>query len=272
MKIKLPKIVKVSIIFLFERFGYKNISKDGIITTLNNIIFTKVGREGGLTREKWVEETIKKIPPGSKILDAGAGELKYKKFCSHLKYTSQDFGGYDGIGTGEGVQIGTWDNSRLDIVSDITKIPVPDKSFDIILCTEVFEHIPEPALAVKEFSRIVHPGGKVIITAPFCSLNHFAPFYFANGYSKYWYEKILVEYGFNIEEIFFNGNFFEYMGQEIRNIRERALKYSKIDTKWWIFFRLAEIVMLQALSRLSRKDKGSQELLCFGLHVIARKK
>ncbi len=112
----------------------------------------------------------------------------------------------------------------------------------------------------------------MIITAPYCSLNHFAPFYYANGYSKYWYEKVLAQHGFVIEEIFYNGNFFQYMGQEIRNIRERALRYSKVNTAWWICFRLSEIVMLQALRRLSRKDKGSWEVLCFGLHVVATKK
>ncbi len=272
MKIRLPKIIKTPTIFLLEKMGFKEVSTEGIITTLQNAIFTKVGRENGPSRELWIEETLKKIPAGKSILDAGAGELKYKVFCSHLDYTSQDFGKYDGHGTGEGIQVGAWDNSKLDIVSDIISIPVPNKSFDAILCIEVFEHIPEPALAVKEFSRIVRPGGKVIITSPFCSLTHFAPFYFANGYSKYWYEKVLTEHGFEIEEIFFNGNFFKYLGQEIRNIRAMASRYSGTNTKWWICFRVAEIVMLQALSRLSKKDKRSQELLCFGLHVVARKK
>lgn len=272
MNIKPYLIIKKPIILILETLGFKDVSKDGIVTTLRNAIFTKAGRENGPIRELWVEETLRKIPAGKSILDAGAGELKYKVFCNHLKYTSQDLGKYDGHGTGEGIQVGNWDNSKLDIISDIIKIPVPDKSFDVVLCAEVLEHISEPALAIKEFSRIIRAGGKVIITAPFCSLTHFAPFYFANGYSKYWYEKVLAEHGFVIEEIFFNGNFFKYLAQEIRNIKTMASRYSKVDTKWWICFRLAEIIMLQALSRLSKKDRGSQELLCFGLHVVARKK
>ncbi len=148
MKIKLPSFVKGTLIFIFEKVGYKDVATDGISTTIHGAIFTKAGRENGPAREKWIEETIKKIPAGKELLDAGAGELKYKPFCSHLKYTSQDFGGYDGKGTGEGTQMGTWDNSRLDIVSDIIDIPVPDKSFDVIMCTEVFENSPE--LSVPE--------------------------------------------------------------------------------------------------------------------------
>jgi SAM-dependent methyltransferase len=272
MRIRLSKIIKKPLIFIFQKIGYPNVLNDGIMTTFHNIVYTKAGRENGPIREVWIEETLKKIPAGKRILDAGAGELKYKVHCSHLEYVSQDLGKYDGRGTGEGIQVGNWDNSRLDIVSDIIKIPVPDESFDVILCVEVLEHISEPALAVKEFSRIIRPGGKVIITAPFCSLTHFAPFYFANGYSKYWYEKVLGEHGFVIEEIFFNGNFFKYLAQEIRNIKTMGSRYSKVNTTWWIVYRFAEIVMLQALRRLSKKDTGSQELLCFGLHVVATKK
>ena len=178
----------------------------------------KVGTRNKETREKWLKEKIKQIPSGKKILDAGAGELQYKKFCSHLDYVSQDFCQYDGEGNGKGLHKGSWDDTKIDIVSDISEIPVKNNSFDAVMCIEVFEHILEPVKAVQEFNRILKPKGKLIITAPFCSLTHMAPYYFANGYSKYWYEKILKENNFIIDEIEFNGNFFEYVAQEIRRI------------------------------------------------------
>jgi Methylase involved in ubiquinone/menaquinone biosynthesis len=52
------------------------------------------------------------------------------------------------------LQTGPWDNSKLDIVSDILSIPLPDHSVDAIMCTEVLEHIPDPLGAIKEFSRL----------------------------------------------------------------------------------------------------------------------
>ena len=50
-----------------------------------------VGTTNEAVRVKWIEETLKKIPEGLTILDAGAGESQFKKFCSHLKYIAQDF-------------------------------------------------------------------------------------------------------------------------------------------------------------------------------------
>lgn len=248
-------------------FGSRNNDLNMFISKFYNYC----GLKNLKTRENWLKKTIEKIPKGESILDAGAGELQYKKYCDDLKYTSQDFGQYNGAGD-EGLQMGKWDNSKLDIVSDITNIPVGNQSFDNIMCIEVFEHIPEPQFAIKEFSRILKPGGKLIITAPFCSLTHFAPYYYANGYSKYFYEKFLKENGFSILEISSNGNYFESLAQELHRITKMANKYSKLNifTKFLIMCLIFPLLIL--LNKLSKKDRGSNEVLCFGLHILAIKK
>jgi len=148
-------------------------------------------------RDIWLEKALKEVLVGSRILDAGAGELRYKKFCDHLKYVSQDFAQYNGEGDSKGLQTGTWDQTKLDIISDITEIPEPDGSFDAIMCIEVFEHLPDPALAMKEFARLLKSGGQLIITAPFCSLTHFAPYHFGTGYNTYYYEHHLKKNGYD---------------------------------------------------------------------------
>jgi 2-polyprenyl-3-methyl-5-hydroxy-6-metoxy-1,4-benzoquinol methylase len=45
-----------------------------------------------------------------------------------------------------------WDISQIDIISDITSIPVLNYSFDIVLCTEVLEHVPNPVAAIEEMA------------------------------------------------------------------------------------------------------------------------
>ena len=147
-----------------------------------------VGTQNEATRVAWIEQTLQKIPAGARLLDAGAGERQFERFCAHLRYVAQDFAQYDGQGDGTGLQTGSWDQSKLDIVSDIARIPEPDASFDAIMCTEVFEHIPHPAQAMAEFARLLRPGGWLLITAPFCSLTHFAPYHFYTGFSKYFYD------------------------------------------------------------------------------------
>ena len=228
----------------------------------------KVGTTNESAREKWIEATLKKIPEGLTILDAGAGESQFKKYCSHLKYIAQDFGEYHGEGD-VGLQTGTWDNTKLDIVSDILSIPLPDHSMDAIMCTEVLEHIPDPIGAIKEFNRLVKPGGYILLTAPFASLTHFAPYHFASGFSRFFYEKYLPENNFEITELQLNGNFFEYIAQENRRIKSVAKKYA--GEKLGIFQKIIIHLNLVVLQALSKKDKGSSELLCYGIHVFARK-
>ena len=227
-----------------------------------------VGTTNESTRATWIEQALKKIPEGLTILDAGAGESQFKKFCGHLKYIAQDFGQYHGDGD-FGLQTGEWDNTKLDIVSDIVSIPLDDRSVDAIMCTEVLEHIPDPLRAIKEFSRLVKPGGYLLITAPFASLTHFAPYHFASGFSRFFYEKHLPENGFEITDLELNGNFFECVAQENRRIKSVAKKYA--DKKLTIFQKIVIHLNLQLLQKLSARDKGSSELLCYGIHVFARK-
>jgi ubiquinone/menaquinone biosynthesis C-methylase UbiE len=227
-----------------------------------------VGNTNVTNREDWLAHTLQKIPAGSKLLDAGAGECQFKKFCTHLDYLSQDFAQYSGEGE-TGLQMGKWDNSKLDIVSDIADIPLPDGAVDAIMCTEVFEHLPNPVLALKEFSRLIKPGGYLIITAPFASLTHFAPYHFATGFNKYYYEYHLPANGFEIVELDVNGTYFEFMAQETRRIKTVAKKYAGIELNFWQQKLLS--LQLRLLQWLAQKDKGSSELLCFGMHILARK-
>ncbi|WP_238567763.1 class I SAM-dependent methyltransferase [Microcystis aeruginosa] len=240
---------------------YKKISNTGM---------NKTGTKNETNRINWLSQTLLKIPEGSRILDAGAGEQQFKNLCSHLNYVAQDFAQYNGQGNERGLQVGAWNQTQLDIISDITAIPEPDESFDAIMCVEVFEHLPEPLLALKEFSRLLRPNGNLIITAPFCSLTHFAPYYFYTGFSRYFYEYHIPKFGLTIVDFQENGNFFEYLAQEVRRVNWVAEKYSNITMNRWE--KLVINSMLKILEKFSDRDKGSSELLSFGCHLLAIKK
>lgn len=228
-----------------------------------------VGTTNEFTRHQWVKETLAKIPPGSRLLDAGAGEQQYRSFCSHVEYVAQDFAAFDPGAETTGLQPESWDDSGLDIVSDIIDIPEPDASFDAVLCTEVLEHLPYPVLALEEFARLLRPGGILIVTAPFCSMTHFAPYHFHTGFSRYFYERVLPEIGFDVLEVTPNGNYFEYVAQELRRLPSVSKRYARV--KGSLSLRIPTVLLLRLLGRLSRIDGGSSELLAYGFHVRARR-
>jgi SAM-dependent methyltransferase len=226
-----------------------------------------VGTANASTRDAWVETILTDLRAGIRLLDAGAGECQYKKHCGHLDYVAQDVAVYDGKGA-VGLQTGTWDFSKIDIVSDITAIPEPDASFDAVLCTEVLEHLPDPVRALEEMARLLKVGGTFIITAPFWSLTHFAPFHFATGFNRYFYEHHLGRLGFEIIDLVPNGNFFECIGQEVRRISIMADKFAGGAAPTMLEKYAMQIVLSMA-QRMSALDSGSAEMLHYDYQVRA---
>ncbi len=221
------------------------------------------------TRDNWVISKLQTFTKDKSILDAGAGEQKYKEYCAHLKYISQDFCQYDGKGNNIGLQTGEWDIAKIDIVSDITSIPSEDESFDYIMCTEVFEHISEPIKAIEEFARILKPGGELLLTAPFGSLTHFAPYHYYSGFNRYFYEELLPKYGLIVEEVVPNGNYFDFILQEMNRLPYMSTQY--VGERLSLLEKICIGIINKRLSKFTSKALSSSEVACFGFHVLAKK-
>jgi SAM-dependent methyltransferase len=52
------------------------------------------------------------------------------------------------------------------VVGDILELPYPDASFDVVLASEILEHIPDDRGAMRELLRILAPGGMLVVTVP----------------------------------------------------------------------------------------------------------
>lgn len=218
-------------------------------------------------RNMWLAETLATIPAGLRILDAGAGELRNKPLCAHLIYVSQDVCQYEGTGDAQGLQTGIWDTSKIDLVCDIVNIPEPNASFDVILCSEVFEHLPDALKALDEFARLLKHGGKLVLTAPFASFVHFAPYHYATGFSRYWYEYHLPPRNFEIQELTSNGDWFSFAKQEILRLPGMARRYG--DWCWPLAYPVAIIGLIYFALR--GKSRTAEDVACFGWHCIAVK-
>lgn len=154
-----------------------------------------------MRRDEWLARQANNLANGSKVLDIGAGGCPHREKFNHCEYSTQDFVQLSDsqIQNQEGY-------GKIDFVSDILDIPVPDQSYDVILCSEVIEHVPDPVSAIKEFSRILKPGGSLLITAPLQSGLHQEPYHFYGGFTKYWYKKFLTDNNFTELNIEPNGS------------------------------------------------------------------
>jgi len=217
-------------------------------------------------RDSWLKKRLGSLPAGSTILDAGAGELGNKKYCTHLDYTSQDFGEFTGNDDKKVLQHSTWNATNVDILGDITDIPLPDESFDSILCSEVIEHVPDPILAIQELARLLKPGGKLIVTAPFGSLTHMAPYHYNTGFNRYWYEYHYPRFNLKIVEMTPSGDWFSLFLQEAQRLGSMERKMGS-----WIWPVAYGLSLAVTAYFWLRPNKKAADLACFGYHTIATK-
>jgi SAM-dependent methyltransferase len=236
-------------------------------------LYRKIFKFNQHERDRWVFEQADSLPSGSRLLDVGAGSCPYRSYFRHCEYKTHDFTELE-----KEQLIGNSGYGQIDYVSDIVCIPVKDASFDAILCTEVLEHVPEPIRAIKEFARILKPGGTLFLTAPLGSGIHQNPYHFYGGYTPYWYRKFLTENNFEGIKIEANGGFFKHFGQEsIRFAKVTApwridahrrwqlcwTPFWMILLPWFLFFLPAICNMLDPLDR--------PKFFTVGYHVVARK-
>jgi ubiquinone/menaquinone biosynthesis C-methylase UbiE len=49
---------------------------------------------------------------------------------------------------------------------DLTRLTLPDESWDVVICYHVFEHIPDDRAAMREMYRVLKPGGWAVVQVP----------------------------------------------------------------------------------------------------------
>jgi len=64
---------------------------------------------------------------------------------------------------------------NVDLVCDISNIPIRDNTVDVIINLGVLEHVPDPGMIVEEFNRVLKPGGKIYCYFPFIVGFHASP-------------------------------------------------------------------------------------------------
>lgn len=150
-----------------------------------------------------------------KLMDFGCGSKPYENLFSVTSYT-----GVDVQQTGHNHR-----HSRVDVFYDGKKLPFENEYFDCVFSSEVFEHLFQPDLLLKEINRVMKSGGKILITVPFCWNEHEMPFDYAR-YTSEGVNHLLVTNGFEIIEARKTGNFIRVLFQMcVLYLYETGIKY-----------------------------------------------
>ena len=97
---------------------------------------------------------------GARVLDVGSGVKPYFPFFEPYatEFVSVDI-----------------ENPAADLEGAVEDLPVPDASFDVVICNQVLEHCADPAQAVRELRRVVASGGRVLASTHGVQVYHPSP-------------------------------------------------------------------------------------------------
>ncbi|HLP17678.1 MAG TPA: class I SAM-dependent methyltransferase [Bacteroidota bacterium] len=92
-----------------------------------------------------------------RVLEAGCGS------ASHLRFPEGTL--LCGIDISQ-KQLDKNEHMHEKIVGDLQTYPLPENTYDMVVCWDVLEHLPEPTKALENFFRTVNEGGIVIMASP----------------------------------------------------------------------------------------------------------
>jgi len=108
------------------------------------------------------------------------------------------------------------------------KLPFEDASFDLITALDVVEHIKYDSKAVKEWSKVLKPGGSIVVTVP--------------AYQWLWSQHDVI-----------NNHYRRYKRKQLRQIIESA-GYSVTKSSYMIVFSFPLVVLSRFISKLKGED------------------
>lgn len=196
--------------------------------------------------------------PRGRVLDVPAGEGAlaarliregFQVFCCDL---------YPQIFRLKGVEIKQGDLSG--------SLPYADSQFDYVTCLEGLEHIENPQQAIREFQRMLKPGGQLLISIPNILNIEERMKWLLNGYTSHFkplsrehVTKLRTEFG-EMEEIAFHINPISY--SELRYTLEKygfeivKLFRDKPKGNLWLYYPIVAIIRL--IGKLTPKHKRSE--------------
>jgi SAM-dependent methyltransferase len=160
-----------------------------------------------------LERSLRAVAPQAhgRLLDVGCGDKPYEAWFR--PYVRSYIGVEHAAAFG-----GTSASGRAgpDVVYGGGTLPFRDGAFDTVLSVQVLEHTPRPAILMAEMSRVLTPGGLLILTAPFQFRLHEQPHdYFR--YSPHGLRQLCEDAGLEVFETVQQGSLWTVLGHKLNS-------------------------------------------------------
>jgi SAM-dependent methyltransferase len=217
---------------------------------------------------RFVAAASASLPTGAYVLDAGAGICPYRMHFVERghHYESADFGEVDK------------EYGHLTYRCRLEAIPVADDKYNLVLLSQVLEHLPEPLQVLRELHRVLKPGGALWLTAPLYYREHEQPYDFYR-YTRFGLGHLLTNAGFTIERLEelegYSATVSHQMALAARRLPRRPQAYGG-GLRGWLTAGLilpAKPVLLLLARILAAADTRHRHVAghCINYCVVARK-
>lgn len=134
----------------------------------------------------------------------------------------------------------------MDLIADICSLPLKESTADMVICTEVLEHVRDTEKALENLNRVIKKGGYLILSTPLLVGEHGYTDYFRFTESalRYYLEK----YGFEILVFKRRGGIFSALYAILRFLPREVLITTNTNAN---------------LQKNQKQEKNKKESFCF---------
>jgi SAM-dependent methyltransferase len=115
----------------------------------------------------WMHAQLREIARDATMLEVGCGDASFTRSLGTYsnRVTAVDL-------SASQIERNARAHPEIRFVQHDVAQPLPfaNKSFDVIWCSEVLEHLFDPGFAVREMERVLAPGGLLLVTVPYHGL------------------------------------------------------------------------------------------------------
>ncbi len=177
------------------------------------------------------------LPPGSLALDLGGNRIGKRGLFDIEKYDFQ-------------VIYANLSRAKLPhLQTQASYLPFREAVFDVVICSELLEHVPCPPAVLSEIFRVLRKGGTLLMCVPFLTRIHGDPYDYGR-YTDYYWSESLRSAGFAELQIEKQGGFWCVLTDMLRELAVRKRNSGFLSKPWPAKF-LERIVCLAKSNALA---------------------